>query len=37
MREVSGRLQKAGYNSAVCKTKWRSSPDIPSGKYSNSN
>ncbi|KAL9321205.1 hypothetical protein ACSQ67_013044 [Phaseolus vulgaris] len=37
MREVSGRLQKAGYNSAVCKTKWRSSPDIPSGKYSDSN
>jgi len=37
MREISGRLQKAGYNSAVCKTKWRSSPDIPSGKYRNSN
>ncbi|BAT87087.1 hypothetical protein LR48_Vigan09g243100 [Vigna angularis] len=34
MREVSGRLQKAGYNSAVCKTKWRSSPEIPSGEHS---
>ncbi|KAG5104683.1 hypothetical protein JHK82_041653 [Glycine max] len=33
MREVSWRLQKAGYNSAICKTKWRSSPDIPSGEH----
>ncbi|KAK7302795.1 hypothetical protein RJT34_13691 [Clitoria ternatea] len=33
MREVSRRLQKAGYNSAICKTKWRSSPDIPSGEH----
>ena len=32
MREVSGRLSNAGYNSAICKSKWRSSPDIPSGK-----
>lgn len=32
MREVSGRLCNAGYNSAICKSKWRSSPDIPSGK-----
>lgn len=31
MREVSRRLRNAGFNSAVCKTKWRSSPDIPSG------
>ncbi|XP_027339303.1 uncharacterized protein LOC113853057 [Abrus precatorius] len=33
MREVTRRLQKAGYNSAICKTKWRSSPDIPSGEH----
>ncbi|KAJ1381884.1 hypothetical protein SESBI_44733 [Sesbania bispinosa] len=33
MREVSRRLQKAGFNSAICKTKWRSSPDIPSGEH----
>ena len=31
MAEVSGRLRNAGYNSAICKSKWRSSPDIPSG------
>ncbi|CAN6553066.1 unnamed protein product [Malus baccata var. baccata] len=34
MREVSGRLSNAGYNSAMCKSKWRSSPDIPSGEHS---
>ncbi|KAK7412352.1 hypothetical protein VNO78_03807 [Psophocarpus tetragonolobus] len=33
MIEVSKRLQKAGFNSAICKTKWRSSPDIPSGEH----
>lgn len=33
MREVSSHLSSAGYNSAICKSKWRSSPDIPSGKY----
>ncbi|XP_061358658.1 uncharacterized protein LOC133302855 [Gastrolobium bilobum] len=33
MREVSRRLQKAGYNSAICKTKWRSSPSVPSGEH----
>lgn len=31
MREVSSRLQKAGFNSAICRSKWRSSPNIPSG------
>lgn len=31
MAEVSSRLRNAGYNSAICKTKWRSSPGIPSG------
>ncbi|WCJ27045.1 hypothetical protein M5689_008820 [Euphorbia peplus] len=33
MTEVSGRLSNAGYNSAICKSKWRSSPDIPSGSH----
>ncbi|KAG2683769.1 hypothetical protein I3843_10G049200 [Carya illinoinensis] len=33
MVEVSGRLRSAGYNSAICKSKWRSSPDIPSGEH----
>ncbi|KAL5150490.1 hypothetical protein HKD37_13G037126 [Glycine soja] len=32
--EVSRRLQNSGYNSAICKTKWRSSPsNIPSGEH----
>lgn len=33
MKEVSGRLQNAGFNSAICKSKWRSSTDIPSGEH----
>ncbi|KAH9606543.1 hypothetical protein KSS87_000530 [Heliosperma pusillum] len=33
MREVSCRLNNAGYNTAICRTKWRSSPDIPSGEH----
>ncbi|XP_059664443.1 uncharacterized protein LOC132310269 [Cornus florida] len=33
LREISDRLQIAGYNSAICESKWRSSPDIPSGKH----
>ncbi|KAE9591734.1 hypothetical protein Lal_00038912 [Lupinus albus] len=33
MREVSRRLQNAGYDSAICKTKWRSSPNIPAGEH----
>ncbi|KAE8716951.1 Concanavalin A-like lectin protein kinase family protein [Hibiscus syriacus] len=28
MREVASRLQNAGFNSAICMTKWRSYPDI---------
>ncbi|KAA8526372.1 hypothetical protein F0562_008425 [Nyssa sinensis] len=32
-REVSDRLRNAGYNCAICKSKWRSSPDIPSGEH----
>ncbi|KAJ8761493.1 hypothetical protein K2173_001627 [Erythroxylum novogranatense] len=33
MREVSSRLSRAGYNSSICKTKWRSSPEIQSGEH----
>ncbi|KAA8524381.1 hypothetical protein F0562_010828 [Nyssa sinensis] len=33
-REISGRLRGAGYNCIICKSKWRSSPDIPSGEHS---
>lgn len=33
MKEVSSRLQNAGFNSAICKSKWKSSPDIPSGEH----
>ncbi|KAI3456257.1 hypothetical protein Pfo_012920 [Paulownia fortunei] len=33
MEEVCRRLQNAGFNSAICKSKWRSSPDIPSGEH----
>ncbi|PSS05710.1 Protein of unknown function DUF506, plant protein [Actinidia chinensis var. chinensis] len=33
LREISNRLQLAGYNCAICKSKWRSSPDIPSGEH----
>ncbi|XP_028777423.1 uncharacterized protein LOC114734083 [Neltuma alba] len=34
MRDVSRRLQSLGYNSALCKTKWRTSKDIPAGEHS---
>ncbi|MCE3050010.1 hypothetical protein HAX54_046285 [Datura stramonium] len=33
MKEVCSRLQDAGFNSAICKSKWRSSPHIPSGEH----
>ncbi|GFS46353.1 sugar phosphate exchanger, putative [Actinidia rufa] len=33
MREICSRLRNAGFNSAICKSKWRSSPDIPSGEH----
>ncbi|KAL5576737.1 hypothetical protein UlMin_018436 [Ulmus minor] len=33
MREISGRIRNEGFNSAICKSKWRSSPDIPSGEH----
>ncbi|XP_051128748.1 uncharacterized protein LOC127249793 [Andrographis paniculata] len=33
MAEICCRLQNAGLNGAICKSKWRSSPDIPSGEH----
>ncbi|KAH9626975.1 hypothetical protein KSS87_017826 [Heliosperma pusillum] len=33
MREVSCRLSNAGYNTAICRSKWRSSPQTPSGEH----
>ncbi|KAL9243606.1 hypothetical protein vseg_017475 [Gypsophila vaccaria] len=33
MREVACRLRNAGYNAAICRSKWRSSPEIPSGEH----
>ncbi|KAF9604113.1 hypothetical protein IFM89_002788 [Coptis chinensis] len=33
MSDISDGLCKAGYNSVICKSKWRSSPDIPSAGY----
>ncbi|XAR68012.1 hypothetical protein NMG60_11002988 [Bertholletia excelsa] len=32
-KEISDRLQLAGYSSTIRKSKWRSSPDIPSGEH----
>jgi hypothetical protein len=31
LRHVADRLRDAGYDSALCKSKWTRSPDIPSG------
>ncbi|KAI3680707.1 hypothetical protein L6452_35481 [Arctium lappa] len=33
MTEICRRLQNSGYNSAICKSKWKSSLDIPSGSH----
>ncbi|KAG8385549.1 hypothetical protein BUALT_Bualt03G0056800 [Buddleja alternifolia] len=33
MEEVCRRLQNADFDSAICKSKWRSSLDIPSGEH----
>ncbi|KAL0398585.1 UNVERIFIED_CONTAM: hypothetical protein Sradi_2201800 [Sesamum radiatum] len=33
MQLVCRRLQNSGFNTAICKSKWRSSPDIPSGEH----
>ncbi|GAV80598.1 DUF506 domain-containing protein [Cephalotus follicularis] len=32
-REISIRLQNDGYNCAICKSKWKSSPEIPAGEH----
>ncbi|KAH7860277.1 hypothetical protein Vadar_011548 [Vaccinium darrowii] len=32
-RGISDRLRLAGYNCGICESKWRSSPDIPSGEH----
>ncbi|KAL7000407.1 hypothetical protein U1Q18_001555 [Sarracenia purpurea var. burkii] len=32
-REISGRLRSEGYICNIAKSKWRSSPDIPSGEH----
>ncbi|CAO1944981.1 unnamed protein product [Urochloa humidicola] len=34
LRHVAERLREAGYNSALCTSKWTRSPDIPSGEHS---
>ncbi|XP_058095407.1 uncharacterized protein LOC131240899 [Magnolia sinica] len=33
LRDVSERLRNAGFESHICKSKWRRSPDIPSGEH----
>ncbi|GAB2298673.1 hypothetical protein Dimus_032744 [Dionaea muscipula] len=33
LRDIARRLRIAGYNCAVCKTKWKNSPDMPSGEH----
>ncbi|MED6174979.1 hypothetical protein PIB30_074129 [Stylosanthes scabra] len=33
MRQVSGRLQAAGFDTAICKTKWKTSPNLPPGEH----
>ncbi|KAJ9565995.1 hypothetical protein OSB04_001961 [Centaurea solstitialis] len=33
MTEICRRLQNSGYNAAICKSKWKSSSDIPSGSH----
>ena len=33
LREICDRLMNLGFNSAICKSKWKSSSEIPSGIY----
>ncbi|ONK70095.1 uncharacterized protein A4U43_C05F30210 [Asparagus officinalis] len=33
LRAIVDHLRDLGYNSALCKSKWRRSPDIPSGEH----
>ncbi|CAI9089389.1 OLC1v1023955C1 [Oldenlandia corymbosa var. corymbosa] len=32
-KQVCDRLQKAGFNCTICKSKWRSTPEIPAGEH----
>lgn len=32
-KEISVRLQNVGYNCVICKSKWKSSSEIPAGIY----
>ncbi|KAH0449476.1 hypothetical protein IEQ34_020168 [Dendrobium chrysotoxum] len=34
LRGIAERLREKGYDSAVCRSKWQRSPDIPSGEHS---
>ncbi|XP_078168289.1 uncharacterized protein LOC144562854 [Carex rostrata] len=34
LSQITELLRQAGYNSAFCKSKWRHSPEIPSGEHS---
>ncbi|CAD6271553.1 unnamed protein product [Miscanthus lutarioriparius] len=34
LRFVAERLRDAGYNSAICRSKWSRTPEIPSGEHS---
>lgn len=34
LRRVAERLRDAGYNSAICRSKWPRTPEIPSGEHS---
>ncbi|KAJ3704002.1 hypothetical protein LUZ61_007707 [Rhynchospora tenuis] len=34
LSQITKLLRQAGYNSAFCKSKWRRSPEIPSGEHS---
>ncbi|KAI7736931.1 hypothetical protein M8C21_020832 [Ambrosia artemisiifolia] len=33
MREICSRLQNSGFDSAICKSKWKSSLELPSGEH----
>ncbi|KAE8817628.1 hypothetical protein D1007_04733 [Hordeum vulgare] len=34
LRSVAGRLRDAGYDSAVCRSRWARSPEFPAGEHS---
>ncbi|WOG85160.1 hypothetical protein DCAR_0104347 [Daucus carota subsp. sativus] len=33
MKQVSASLQNAGFNAAICNSKWKNLPDMPSGEH----